>query len=499
MIKRLFICLLTLMTSVSLFAGTDSKATVKEKSAVAQHIEAHLKPYGFIRNYFAYDSRECMSGTGELYNFLPQDHAFNELGEDLNRQDSFKFLSLTTRLGLNITGYQVGKTHFGGKIEGDFYAGLSGISKVSGTATFRLRQAYMTLAWKDLPMAGEQTAQVDLKAGQAWHPMAADMPDIFSLNTGAPFGPFSRTPQVTMDASLGNHWVISASALWQMQYTSAGPAGASANYIKHSCTPEMYAGLSYKTGGFLARLGVDLLSIKPRIHGTRMVEQNIDGTLVTKSATVKVKDRITTLSPFLYLQYKKGDFAFKAKSVLAQAGEHMNLMGGYGVSAYNEDGSWEYTPLTTSSSWISLSYGRKVKGVLFAGYIQNLGTSKPLADLTREYPDAAWKLDGVEVPAEEISKYSTVFYHKSGFANINSMVRVTPTIMYNVGKFTLGLEYEMTGVHYGDSIDSIQVDEGEKGDFSKIVRCVNASNGLADTGLHWVFNHRVQMMMKFTF
>ena len=38
-----------------------------------------------------------------------------------------------------------------------------------------------------------------LLIGQAWHPMAADMPDIFSLEAGSPFGPFNRSPQVNFE------------------------------------------------------------------------------------------------------------------------------------------------------------------------------------------------------------------------------------------------------------------------------------------------------------
>ena len=63
-----------------------------------------------------------------------------------------------------------------------------GNSKISGTATARLRQAYATITWKDLPLGKDDKASVGLKIGQAWHPMAADHPHLFSLEVGAPFG-----------------------------------------------------------------------------------------------------------------------------------------------------------------------------------------------------------------------------------------------------------------------------------------------------------------------
>ena len=211
----------------------------------------NFKLYGFIRNYFIYDSRESVSGTGDLFYYLPKDVNMKD-GIDLNDESSFRFVALTSRLGVDVSGYSINNVHFGAKIEGDFYAGLANSSnsnatayfpsnnKISGTATARLRQAYATITWKDLPMNDEQKASVALKIGQAWHPMAADMPHLFSLEVGAPFGPFSRTPLAQMDANLGKNWVVSAAAIWQMQYQSAGPIGGSALYMKYGKTPEMY-------------------------------------------------------------------------------------------------------------------------------------------------------------------------------------------------------------------------------------------------------------------
>ena len=118
-------------------------------------------------------------------------------GIDINATPSFRFLALTSRLGVDVSGYQIGNVYFGAKIEGDFYAGLSSVdaekypgvktffpnnTKIMGTAMARLRQAYATITWKDLPLSKEEKASVGLKIGQAWHPMGADMPHLFSLS-----------------------------------------------------------------------------------------------------------------------------------------------------------------------------------------------------------------------------------------------------------------------------------------------------------------------------
>jgi VCBS repeat-containing protein len=454
--KRNIICCLLAFTCMGAIHAQETKS---EK--VKEHINSHFKLYGFIRNYFSVDTRENIAGTGDLFNYLPKDNSWNQTEaeaaasgierEDLNAQTSMRFLSLTTRLGLDIKDYRWKKTNFGGKVEADFYAGLTGST---GTAQLRLRQAYITLSWDSLRMHGDALARINLQLGQAWHPLAADLPDVISLNTGAPFNPFSRTPQIKMDAQLGKYFTLTASAIWQMQYTSAGPEGASANYIKYAYTPECYLGLSYHpNSNVLLRAGVDVLSISPRKTGTVLNAQG-------QEVKVKVSDRITTFSPFLYLQYKHKDFSLKAKTVFAQAGEHMNLNGGYGVKRINEDGSWEYTPTRNSSSWLSLTYGKQVKGILFAGYVRNFGTKDALAT------DAAGDIQGF-------------YFSKNSFTNLNRLWRLSPTVLFTWGKFQLGVEYEITSAQYGKDL--------------------KASNGLAETDLHWVTNHKVQIMTKLNF
>lgn len=439
----------------------------------------NFKLYGFIRNYFIFDSRESVSGTGDLFYYLPKDVSMKD-GIDINDTPSFVYLSLTSRLGVDVSGYSIGNTHFGAKIEGDFYSGLSnsssasastyfpGNTKISGTAQARLRQAYATVTWKDLPMNDDKKASVGLKIGQAWHPMAADHPHIFSLEAGAPFGPFSRTPLVQMDANLGSHLVLSAAAIWQMQYNSQGPVGASAIYMKYGMTPEVYAAVGVKGKNYLVRVGADLLSIKPRVLGQVADEA---GDLVT----VRVSDRKTSLLYYIYGQYTKGKFALKAKSTYGQGGEHMNLMSGYAkVGENKEDGSWNYASLRNSSSWLSMTYGKKWQGVLFLGYVKNFGLAEGVID-------------------EPIAK-SSVYFCGNGFSNINQMYRINPQLVYNIGKMNLGLEYQWTSVQYGDYVDAQDCSDGT----CKIVPGLN-ERGLATDNLHWVGNHRINMMVKYNF
>jgi hypothetical protein len=386
----------------------------------------------------------------------------NEAGtQDLNAASSFRFLALTSRLGVDVTGYSIENVHFGAKIEADFYSGLGSASdvkgyfpsntKISGTAAMRLRQAYATVTWKELGDEGKNS--LALKMGQAWHPMGADFPHVFSLEIGAPFGPFSRTPLVQADYNLGKNWTLTGAALTQMQYNSQGPVGASPLYMKYGMTPEIYAGLTYKSNGFLVRGGVDVLSIKPRYYGLATVNG--------VESTVRVADRKTSVLGFVFTQYTKDKFSVRAKSTYGQGGEHMNLMTGYAKIGENPDGSWEYASLRNTSSWLSLSYGKKWQGVFFLGYMKNLGLA--------------------EAASAPLAK-ADVYFCGNGFSNINQIYRINPQLIYNIGKMNLGVEYQFTSVQYGE------YDGGKLNEYA-----------LAVKGLHWVGNHRVNMMIKYNF
>ena len=444
--KKIFITL----AAVALIAPA-AVALASEPAAKSAKVEkpSHFKFYGFIRNYFVFDSRDNKAGTKDLFYYLPLDEQLNGTGEDVNANPSFRFLAITSRLGLDVKDYQIGKTKVGAKVETDFYC-MNG-----NVAVLRLRQAYATLSWDGLGNDGKQSTSV--KIGQAWHPIAADQPYVIDLETGTPFNPFSRTPMVMLDHNFSEHFTLTGGLIWQMQYLSTGPKGASDSYIKYGCVPEFYAGVTLKSNnGFLARTGVDVLSIKPRWRD---------------ASSSKVSDRITTANPYVYVQYAARDFSINGKVVYASAGEHFNMLSGYGVSKVNDDGSYEYTPLHGTVSYLSVKYGRKVQVQGMIGYMKNLGTSKSLvADKT--------------VGGVDYTSTGNLYISGNGFHNLNQLIRVTPTVVYNLGKLAFGLEYDITAAQYGKYAES---------------GFVKASNGLVDDGLHWVTNHRLLGMVKFTF
>ena len=422
--KRIIIALAALVLCTSAFAADADQSKFKQ----------HLKFYGFIRTYFAFDTRESNAGTEDLYYYMPNPEKLNAAGIDVNECASFRFAAITSRFGLDILGYEFGGYKIGGKIECDFYALTTNTSsKVTGAALMRLRQAYATVS------KGNRI----WKVGQAWHPMAADMPDMLSLDTGVPFAPFSRTPQVNFEWNFAKTWSLTAAAIGQMQYMSTGPDGAVADYARNGIAPEIYFGLNHKNDGKILRFGLDFISLKPRRF---------------TAAGQRASDRINNLNLFLYGQTKLGYWDWKTKVVYANDCSHLNMIGGYGVSGICTDGSYTYSADRNLSAWTTFS--RKKKDCnwvpqLFLGFTKMFGTRDEIISI----PDVK------------------TFYEKLNASTVNCAWCIQPEILYNLGKMQFGAQLMYTGVNYGRSTDA----------FKRAQDC------------YTVANYRIQMMVKYTF
>lgn len=390
-----------------------------------------FKLYGFIRNYLAADSRAVNAGTEDLYFYMPKGHDMSN-GVDLNDGFNWRLVSLTTRLGLDVSGYKWGTMGVSGKVEADFYY-LSG-----STPTLRLRQAFMKLNWDN--------SLVSLTIGQSWHPMAADMPHMTNLETGVPFNPFNRSPQFTADVKLNDKLTLTASLLYLNHYLPTGPSGKSKDYYKYGL-PEFYLGVAYKSGKFVGKLGLDMVNMRPyrTIADWRVQDGN--------APTIEVKSMLHTFSPFVFVQYTNGMFQLRAKSILAQAGEHMNLLSGYGVHSFNSDGTIEYTPMRDWTSFVSFQYGKKFQVMGMLGYMKQLGTTKDLA--------------------------GEIWLNTAADTKIQQAFRATPTVAWNLGKFTVSLEYNLTAAEFGSGSRN--------------------ARGMFTGDKEWILNHRFICMTKFNF
>lgn len=408
--------LLATLLVAAFAASAQDTATVRKAEKVT------VKPYGFVRNYLNVDSRRMMTVCGGEYLMIPYDEDWNlseaqarTLGAtddrfDRNAVPEAHFLALSTRFGLALEGAHFAGFDLSGKVEGDF-AGFG-----TSNTVLRLRLAYVTLRRQN------NFGQHELLVGQDWHPLSGSiMPDVLGMAAGAPFRPHSRTPQVRYTLN-PNGFGFTAAALWQYQYTSPGPDGESTAYANRSLVPELFVGLHYRTREVYAQLGMDYTNL--------LIRREIPVTdFSTGDELYNHLDqgRCHSFSPTAYFQYTPLNvpFTLKFRTTLAQNLGHLNMLSGYAWAA-DADGDRAYIPMLASVSYLNLAaYASRWRFNLFLGYQKNLG----LAD--KDYSIAE-------------------LYMKKGVKNINSIYRLAPSVSYNTKAFNIGLEYELTGVTYGD-------------------------------------------------
>ncbi len=415
---------------VSLFALGGLAASAQDRAVKAE-------VYGFVRNYFTYDSRSCVQSNEGLFNMLPNDQKLNANGEDLNAIPSVRFLSITTRFGMNVTGPEIWGAKSSAKFESDF-CGAS-----SGTAfNLRIRQAYTKLAWE----------KSDLLVGQAWHPMAGDlMPEVFSLATGAPFNPFNRSPQVRYNYSPITSLTFTAAALYQFQYGSVGLDGKTSNvYSRNALVPELFVGMTaknkYLSGGF----GVNASTIAPRV--TALLDEE------KPESIIRVNERLTSYSAMVFGSLKVDDLTVRAKAVYGQNTSHMQQPTGFGVVGMRKSNhAYVYEPMQLGSAWITMMYGKKLRYGFFAGWMKNFGTANHHYELT------------------------PVVRNNTG---MDQAYRFSPIVTYKVQNMQIGLEYEHTATAYGE--------------YKKSTLDYKLTDGTI-VNTHWVANNRVCVMVKYDF
>lgn len=369
----------------------------------AQDKAVKAEIYGFIRNYFTYDSRNCVQSNEGLFNMLPNDIKKGAIpGEDLNAIPSVRFLSMTTRFGVNVTGPEILGAKSTAKFESDF-CGAS-----SGTAfNLRIRQAYAKLAWE----------KSDLLVGQAWHPMSGDlMPEVFSLATGAPFNPFNRSPQVRYNYAPIKGLSFTAAALYQYQYTSVGLDSKTSNtYQRNAMVPELFVGMTAKGKHLTGGWGVNASTIAPRVT-TDVYE---DGENI---GAMRVNERLTSYSAMVFGSLKVDDLSVRAKAMYGQNTSHMQQPTGYGIVSVSDKGINAYESMQLGSAWITMMYGKKLRYGFFGGWLKNFGSA------------------GNNFVSTPVVRNNT---------GMDQAYRFSPIVTYKVENLTIGLEYEHTATAYG--------------------------------------------------
>ena len=363
-----------------------------------------IKFSGFVKNDFFFDSRQTTDIREGHFLLYPKNVNLDMDGNDVNAAASFNFLSIQSRLTGKITGPDAFGAKTSGLIEGAFFGHSN--ADING---FRLRHAYFKLKWE----------HSELLLGQSWN--ALFIPDCFphvvSFNTGAPFQPFSRNPQIRFTKSFGNFNLI-VTAMSQRDFTSPGGSAS----LRNSRIPNMNLKLHYKRenkakGNMLvAGIAGDAKYLQPRL---------------ISSSGYQTNETVEGFAGIAYLKVKTTDLTVKLEGIYGQNLYDLTMLGGYAY-AYTEDTHivnkdlYDYTTLDNLSFWTDIhTNGNKIQVGVFAGFSKNMASLKNLKDWTS----------------------SSSYMSRGG--NIDYVYRFSPRIMYNIGKIRLAAECEYTVAAYG--------------------------------------------------
>lgn len=392
--------------------------------------ESPITIYGFVRNDMYLDTYKGVNTGSEIFNLVPNfDDKIDANGRDVNEQASYNMISIATRVGIKIAGPEFLGAKTNAVVEGDFCGTFSD----GYIALFRIRQAKTLLNW----------TKSTLTVGMDWHPFWGGkyFPIVGSMNTGAPFQPFNRSPLIRFDYRLGG-LTLTAAQVSEMIFRSNGPVGKSDQYSRNAVMPELYLGAEYHNGGLTLGAGGSYKPIKPY-------------TLLTdnQGQSFRTNALLHSFMGMGFAHYTKGDFQLLAKAVIGQNPASQTMPGGYAVSKYdktNGNPSISYTNYNTVSAFVNPSYGKKWQGAFFAGYLQNLGTS--------------------DATTAEVYGF---------LPKLHSLYRLSPNLSYNMNRIKVVGEYEFTMAEYG------------VGNFK-------TENGLYDAK-HFARNHRIFISMVYNF
>jgi len=358
-----------------------------------------IKFSGFVKTDIFWDSRQTVDAREGHFLLYPANENLDAEGNDINAKASFNMLSIQTRLRGTITGPDALGAKTSGVIEGAFFGHTNG--DING---FRLRHAFVKLQWK-------KTA---LLVGQYWHPnfVTYCFPGVVSFNTGAPFIPFTRNPQIRVTQNLGKFNLI-FTALSQLDFTSTGPQGPGRQYLRNSAVPTLNLRFEYRNINteenkeFAIGASVNFKMLTPRLE---------------TDSNYKTSETITSISEMIFLKMKFPKVTFKIQGVYAQDPFNWLMIGGYAVESLSDPMKdyRNYTPITTASGWLDIhSNGKKWQVGLLAGYSKNLGADKDISGPT---------------------------YQRG--ADIAYLYRISPRFVYNSGKFRIAPEIEYTVAAY---------------------------------------------------
>jgi len=96
-------------------------------------------------------------------------------------------------------------------------------------------------------------------------------PGTVSFNTGSPFQPFTRNPQLRLTQKLSKDISTIIAIYSERDFQDYGPAGQSSVYLRNSVIPGLHLQFQYKSDKLIFGAGGDYKSLTPRIVTTKNI------------------------------------------------------------------------------------------------------------------------------------------------------------------------------------------------------------------------------------
>ena len=332
---------------------------------------------GFVKAEYIHDTRQVAQIREGQYHLFP---VADQQGTD---QDNLLFAAFQSRLYVQGTGAEALGAQVTGHVEADFFG-----SSNANLSTFRLRHAFVRLVWE----------KHELMAGQYWSPLfnAALYPNVINFNTGAPFQPFARFPQLRYTYKPGAAHLIVALSQQRDAFSDIGGP----KMQQQASIPAAHLHLQYVQGDQLFGAGAYVKSIRPTL----------------------TSDTFTAWTVQSYLRFKQGDFTLRAKATYGNDLTDHLMTGGF-----VETVTGKYKPLGLVSGWVELesAANENVSLGLFGGYLANLG--------------------GCE---------ETIVMTATRAHDMEHLIRVAPRVVYSTGPVRFAVEIEVTSALYATTFDS---------------------------------------------
>ncbi len=462
-----------------------------------QPLAAEVSWSGSIQLQPFLDSRKVTGMFDNLFNAGPAAKCYDANGDDMNAQVQFSLNTWSSFLNVSASS----EPYNGWKPSAELGFDFVGAMPSAGA----MGQAQLGSAFVMLDDVMDDYHHITF--GYDTHPIQPGLcqPEVIGYGFGAPIAIFSSQPQFRYKFTGGScdgKFGLMVAALSQGQlHASDGPEGTTTKYIRQAIVPNLYFQLDYerKKDGqevSLCGVGVDYKRLVPRIvdsacnaacldclkdmadtGGVKCCVANAStgggdccqgvlpcntgcnpcstcfdgvctnnedgndgsacGTNCVQPGCLKFKEHVDSVSATFFAFKQWDSVTLRTQVIYAQ-----NLAEMYGLTGYvvtEEDaatGKRKYAPTQSIAAWFDLSSSKqKIVPGIFAGFNKTLGSTKKIC-----------KFDSCGQPIA----YGWIM-------NMDYEVRVSPRCVFNMGDFSVGVEFEFSGAAIGSLDEKAKV------------------------------------------